>query len=176
MCQPPKATVKGHKRRSLAEKSISLNPNFSFYGGNTEIHSKLDSNGPTHIHKSEKPTMLLKYKQVTFSAHFGHFTQHSKCTGLNQILFKSTNMEPLRWVLEQSNLAHCPTVCREVANLSDSLQDLQHNPRVQLHLLCTTTSNMPRADGKPSLRWRRSINSARLVGQRWRIQFNLMKH
>lgn len=182
-CRPSKATGKGHKPTSLAgvikKKALTLDPNLTFHGGDTEIHSELDWNGPTHIHKSGKPTVLLKYEQVAFSAYFGHFTQHSKCTGLDQTLFKSTNMEPHRCVLEWSNLAHCPTDSGEGANLPDSSQDLQPNPKVllwQRHLLRATTSNTQRADGKPSLGWQRSIDSARLVGQRWRIQFNFLKH
>lgn len=150
------STYQGHRkrtqvkkpRRCKSKKPITFDPNFTFHGGNTEIHSKLDSNGPTH---KKKPAMLLKYEQVAFSAYFGHFTQRSKRTGLDQILFKSTNLEPCRCVLEWSNLAHFPTGQGEVANLSDSSQDLQRDPKVQWHLLRATTSNAQRADGKLSL-------------------------
>lgn len=106
-------------------------------------------------YKSGKPTVLLKCERIAFSAYFGHLTQHSKHTGLDQIVSKSTNMEPHRCVLERSNLAHFPTDSGEVANLPDSSQDLQPNLEVQLrqrHLLRATASNVQRADGKPSLR------------------------
>lgn len=100
--------------RCKSTKLIALDPTFTFHGGDTKIHSKLDSNGPTHFHKSGKPTMLLKYEQVAFSAYFGHFTQHSKHTGLDQILFKPTNMEPCRCVLERGNLLISPLAAEKL--------------------------------------------------------------
>lgn len=138
-----------------------MDPTFTLHGGTTGIHSRLDSNGPTHTHTSGMPTILLKCEQVAFSAYFSHFTQHSKCTVLDQMFFMSTNTEPRRCALEQNNLAHFPTGCGEGANLPDHTQELQHRPQAQLH-----------CQQRPASRWETRLVPAKgrlLTVQGWRV-------
>lgn len=174
-CGPPKATGKRYKKSSLTGEKIKKSPSLQVPVSPfiTEMwHSKLDSNGTTHIPKPGKPPELLKYEQA-FPADFGNFFQ---CSTLKETLSTSIPVKPLRCVSERSSSAHPPSGCWRSCRFVWPLQDFQHSPKEQLHLLRATTSVHRVHMESRAHASQGAIDGARLAGQSGQIPFNSLKH